>query len=59
MDRAEQLKQIDAAWERVVEAAIFFDNIAAKTSDMAALDIRGLLDRANRQIGDYRARVPK
>lgn len=57
MDKTEQLKQIDAAWERVVEAAIFFDNISGKTADQAALDIHGLLERVNRQIGSYRARV--
>jgi hypothetical protein len=57
MDRKEQLAQIDGAWDRVVEAFILMENIATKNADMAALDISGLLDKANRQIGDYRARV--
>lgn len=57
MDRKEQLAQIDGAWDRVVEAFILMENIATKNADMRALDISGLLDKANRQIGDYRARV--
>ena len=57
MERKEQLAQIDGAWDRVVEAFILMENIATKNADMAALDISGLLDKANRQIGDYRARV--
>ena len=57
MDRKEQLKQIDGAWDRVVEAFILMENIATKNADMAALDISGLLDKANRQLGAYRASV--
>ena len=57
MERKEQLAQIDAAWDRIVEAAILMDNVAGKTADMQALDIQGLLEKANRQIGDYRARA--
>lgn len=57
MERKEQLAQIDAAWDRIVEAAILMDNVAGKTADMQALDIWGLLEKANRQIGDYRARA--
>lgn len=57
MEKTEQLKQIDGAWDRVVEAFILMENIATKNADMRALDISGLLDKANRQIGDYRATV--
>ena len=57
MERNEQLAQIPAAWDRIVEAAILMDNVAGKTADMQALDIWGLLEKANRQIGDYRARA--
>ena len=54
MDRKEQLAQIDAAWERITEAAILIDNVASKTDDTQALEIWGLLEKANRQMGDYR-----
>ena len=56
MDRKEKLAQIDAAWERVTEAVLLMDDLAGKTADMAALDIAGLLTKANRQLTDYRAR---
>jgi hypothetical protein len=57
MDRTEQLAQIDAAWERITEAAILMDNVASKTADMQALDIWGLLEKADRQMGAYRVRA--
>jgi len=57
MDRTEQLTQIDAAWERITEAAILMDNVASKTADMQALDIWGLLEKANGQMGAYRVRA--
>jgi hypothetical protein len=57
MDRTEQLAQIDAAWERITQAAILMDNVASKTADMQALDIWGLLEKADTQMGAYRIRA--
>jgi hypothetical protein len=57
MEKTEQLKQIDGAWERVVEAFILMENVATQQADMRALDISGLLNKVNRQLGDYRATV--
>ena len=46
MERKEQLAQIDAAWERITEAAILMDNVASKTADMQALDIWGTVGKS-------------